>query len=163
MKVTKIFIRSAVLMLLATALATAQSDRGTITGTILDPASAVVPGAKLVLRNTDNGATTETESTVTGNFTLPSLPVGLYDLSVEVAGFKRVTQKGIQVQVDQTLRLDIKLEVGATTDSVTVTADAPLLKTENAEQSMNVKGEKVNDLPLNFGGGGPPAAVSATG
>jgi hypothetical protein len=141
-------------MLLATALATAQSDRGTITGTVLDPADAVVPGAKLVLRNTATGALSQTESTQTGNFTLPSLPVGIYDLSVEVAGFKKVTQKSIQVQVDQTLRLDIKLEVGNTAESVTVTADVPLLKTENAEQSMNVSGEKVNELPLNFGGGG---------
>ena len=154
MKYRKNLVRSAVLMLLATALAMAQSDRGTITGTVLDPANSVVPGAKLVLRNTETGAMSETQATVTGNFTLPSLPVGVYDLSVESPGFKKAVQKSLQVQVDQTLRLDIKLEVGATSDSVTVTADAPLLKTENAEQSMNVRGDKVNDLPLNFGGGG---------
>src|ERR1039457_3650894 len=153
-KYRKNLVRSAVLMLLATALAMAQSDRGTITGTVLDPANSVVPGAKLVLRNTETGAMSETQATVTGNFTLPSLPVGVYDLSVESPGFKKAVQKSLQVQVDQTLRLDIKLEVGATSDSVTVTADAPLLRTENAEQSMNVRGDKVNDLPLNFGGGG---------
>src|SRR6185369_7156798 len=122
----KNFVRSAVLLLLATALAMAQSDRGTITGTVLDPASAVVPGAKLVLRNTDNGATSEAEATLTGNFTLASLPVGVYDLTVEAAGFKKSVQKGLQVQVNQTLRIDIKLEVGGTTESVTVTADTPL-------------------------------------
>jgi len=148
------YFRSAVLMLLATALATAQSDRGTITGTVLDPVNAVVPGAKLTLRNTETGAVSEAQSTLTGNFTLASLPAGLYDLTVESAGFKKAVQKGLPVQVDQTLRFDVKLEVGNATESVTVTADVALLKTENAEQSMNVAGEKVNNLPLNFGGGG---------
>ncbi|MBZ5622068.1 MAG: TonB-dependent receptor [Acidobacteriia bacterium] len=154
MKHTKNLARSAVLLLLAAALATAQSDRGSITGTVLDPANAVVPGARLVLRNTETGALSETQTTLTGNFTLTSLPVGNYELSVEAAGFKKGIQQSLQVQVNQTLRLDMKLEVGATSESVTVTAEAALLKTENAEQSMNVRGDKVNDLPLNFGGGG---------
>ena len=75
-------------------------------------------------------------------------------MSAEAAGFKRTVQTGVTVQVAQTERVDFSLQVGVATESVTVTAEAPLLKTENAEQSMNVTGEKVNKLPLNFGGGG---------
>jgi hypothetical protein len=132
----------------------AQSDRGTITGTIVDQTAAVVPGAKVMAKLVETGAVSQATATETGNFTLPSLPVGTYELSVEAAGFKKTTQPGVVVQVAQTVRVDLKLEVGAATESVTVTAEAPMLKTENAEQSMNVTGEKVNDLPLNFGGGG---------
>ena len=141
-------------LLLFTAAVFAQSDRGTITGSVLDPAAAVVPGAKVSAKNLDNGATFETTTTDTGNFTLPSLPAGKYELNVEAAGFKRATRENLEVAVAQTLRIDTTLQVGASTESVTVTADAPLLKTENGEQSMNIKGDKVNNLPLNFGGGG---------
>jgi hypothetical protein len=140
-------------LLAATALV-AQSDRGSITGTINDPASALVPGAKVVAKNVETGTLTETAATATGNYTLTSLTAGTYDVSAEASGFKRMVQTGILVQVAQTARLDFTLQVGMTTDSVTVTGEAPILKTENAEQSMNVSGDKVNNLPLNFGGGG---------
>ena len=141
-------------LLLTASAALAQNDRGSITGTITDPASAVVPSAKVVARNIDTGALTETASTDTGNYTLSSLPAGIYEVTAEAAGFKKSVRQGIQVQVAQTERVDLSMQVGAATESVTVTAEAPLLKTENGEQSMVVKGDKVNDLPLNFGGGG---------
>ena len=67
---------------------------------------------------------------------------------------RKTSQAGIRVQVAQTARVDIRLEVGSTAESVVVTADAPLLRTENAEQSINVTGNRINNLPLNFGGGG---------
>ena len=145
---------STILVLLFSVAVFAQSDRGTITGTVTDPASAVVPGAKVVARNLENGATFETNTTATGDFTLTSLPAGNYEVNVEAAGFKKLSRPGVGVEVAQTLRVDLTLQVGASTETITVTAEAPLLRTENAEQSMNVKGDKVNDLPLNFGGGG---------
>jgi len=154
MRHTKNFVRSAVLVLLGAALATAQSDRGAITGTVTDPANAVVPGAKLVLRNIDTGALMETQTTPTGNFTLSSLPVGTYDLTVQAAGFKTEVASKLSVEIDNTISLNIKLQVGMTTDSVTVSAAAEMLKTDNAEQSMVVTGEKLNELPINFGGTG---------
>ncbi|MBC8165333.1 MAG: carboxypeptidase regulatory-like domain-containing protein [Bryobacteraceae bacterium] len=151
-------IRPVVFVLLATVgvplACFAQSDRGTITGTVLDPASAVVPGAQVAAVNRENGSIFQTVTTPTGNYTLPSLPAGLYDLSVELSGFKRVSQQAVQVQVAQTARLDFVLQVGTTTDTVTVTAEAQMLRTENAEQSINVSGNRINALPLNFGGGG---------
>ena len=93
-------------------------------------------------------------TTPAGIYAIAALPVGLYDLTVEAPGFNRKMQQGVRVQVAQTTRADVALQVGSTTESVTVKADAPLLKTENAEISMNVSGDKFNQLPLNFGAGG---------
>jgi len=131
-----------------------QSDRGTATGTVTDPAGAVIPGAKVVARNADNGAIFDTSTTGTGDYTIASMPAGKYEISVEAAGFKKEVRTDITVQVAQITRVDFALQVGANTETVTVSAEAAILRTENAEQSMNVSGEKVNDLPLNFGGGG---------
>src|SRR3954471_15725194 len=80
-------------------LVLSQSDRGTITGSISDEGAAVIPGAKLTVRNTQTGAVLETVTTTTGNFTLAQLPVGDYDLSVEAPGFKRFKQTGLRIQV----------------------------------------------------------------
>src|SRR5215471_18478353 len=133
----------------------AQADRGTLTGTITDPQGGIVPEAKVGLRNAQTGAQYETASTTTGNYSVSQLPAGTYDLNVEYTGFKRYTQHGIVVSVAQTERVDVALEVGSTTDSVTVTENASLLKTESAEQSYNLATERMNALPLNFGARGP--------
>lgn len=147
--------KSALLLLFCTAsFLVAQNDRGTITGTVQDPAGAVVPNANVVATSVDTAAEFKTVTTATGNYTIPSLPAGVYNLSVEAPGFKKITQNGIEVQVAQVARIDIKLQVGSTTESITITAEAPLLQTENAQQSMVVTDERMNDLPLNFGGGG---------
>src|SRR5207244_6745215 len=104
--------------------------------------------------NAETGAVAATVTTPTGNYTLASLPAGVYELMVEAPGFKKTTQTGIQVQVAQTSRLDITLQVGAATESITVNAEAPMMKTESAEQTINVSGERINNLPLNFGAAG---------
>src|ERR1035441_429811 len=83
-----------VFSLLALTVATfSQSDRGTITGTVSDPAQAVVPSAPVIAKNTETGAQYQTVTTATGNFTLPSLPSGIYDLSVTAAGFLGFVQQ----------------------------------------------------------------------
>ena len=150
----KNLVRSAIGLLILASLALAQSDRGTVTGTVMDPADAGVPGAKLLLRNTETGARTEAQSTATGNYAFTSIPVGTYELTVQADGFKTAVEKELQVQLDQTLRLDVKLAIGSATESITVSANAEMLKTDNAEQSMNVTGQKLNELPINFGGTG---------
>ncbi len=134
--------------LLLTLAAFAQSDRGTITGTVLDPAAAVIPGAKVTAKNAETGARYETVSTSTGNYTLSQLPAGSYDLGIEVTGFNQFLQKGIRVFVGGTERIDVTLQIGGTAESVTVRADASLLKTENAEQSTTIGVEKLDELPL---------------
>src|SRR5712692_3797957 len=98
----------------------AQSDRGTTTGTIADPAGAVVAGAKVEARNVDTGTPYEVASTGTGNYTLSQLPAGTYEVSIAVPGFKRFVRQNIVVQVAGTLRVDVTLEVGSAAESVTV-------------------------------------------
>src|ERR1017187_8697381 len=113
----------------------AQADRGTITGTITDPVSAVVPNANVVAVNSETQAQYTTVTTGTGNYTLAQMPAGVYSVTVEVPGFKKFVQQGIRVEVATVDAVDIALEVGAATDTVTITADAPLLRTESSDQS----------------------------
>ena len=132
----------------------AQSDRGVLTGRVSDPQSAIVVGAVVIARNADTGAEYRTVTTATGDYTLSSLPARRYDLIVEAAGFKTFVSESVLVQVAQTTRVDAALQIGATAEIVSVTAEAPLLKTANAEQGINISGDRLNTLPLNFGGGG---------
>jgi hypothetical protein len=129
----------------------AQSNRGSITGTVSDSAGALVPGAQVVITNAETGTKSNTVTTGTGNYSLVQLPVGTYTLSVEQPGFSKYEQTNIQVQVAVTTRVDVVLKVGAATESVTVSAESTLLKTENAEQSMTVGGKLIAELPINFG------------
>ncbi|MFL6415684.1 MAG: carboxypeptidase regulatory-like domain-containing protein, partial [Bryobacteraceae bacterium] len=130
----------------------AQTDRGTITGTISDPTGAFIQGAKVTATSIETGGVYDTVTTGTGNYTLPSLPAGHYNLSATAGGFSRYLQEGIEVQVAQTARIDVVLKIGTASETVTVQADAPLLKTENAEQSQTVTGDTINNLPLTLGG-----------
>jgi len=129
-------------------VALAQSDRGTITGTISDPAGAVVANAAVQIKNVENGAVYQAGATATGNYTLAQLPAGQYELSVEVPGFKKFVRKNVTVEVAQTYRVDVVLEVGSNTESVTVNAEAPLLKTESGELSHTVSTNTMNNLPV---------------
>src|SRR6185503_5125831 len=99
----------------------AQSDRGTITGTVADPAGAVVASAPIEIRNIETGVVSRAASSATGNYTLAQLPAGQYELSVSVAGFKKYVRQSLTVGVAQTFRVDVLLEVGSNTESVTVT------------------------------------------
>src|ERR1700691_3756838 len=100
----------AVSIFLFVSAAFAQSDRGTITGTITDPAGAVVPNAPIEAKNVGTGAVYPAASSATGNYTIPQLPIGTYDLSVTVAGFKKYTRTGITIEAYAIDRVDIALE-----------------------------------------------------
>ena len=138
----------AVLLCVVAGAAWGQTDRGTITGTIVDPAGAVLSAAPIELRNAETGAVYQAESSATGNYTLPQIPTGNYEMSVSVAGFKRFVRQNIALGVAQTLRVDIALEVGLASESVTVTDEVTLLKTESGELSHNVATSTVNQLPV---------------
>ena len=136
--------------LLFLATVQAQSDRGTITGTVTDQAGAMVPDATVVVTNADTGIATRVATSDTGNYTVPSLPAGPYQVAVTKDGFKRFTQSGITVAVAATARVDVSLQVGAATESITITSEAPLLKTEDAEVTHDMSGDFVSSLPINF-------------
>jgi hypothetical protein len=126
----------------------AQSDRGTITGTIVDPAGAVIAGAMIDAKNVATGAVYPTASSDTGNYTIAQLPAGNYELTVTVPGFKKYVRGGLQVEVAANIRVDVGLEVGSASESITVEAAATLLKTEGGEVSHNVSTETLDDLPI---------------
>jgi len=141
-------VRLLVVVSLLAAAAFAQTDRGTITGTISDPAGALVAGAAVEARNVATGSVFPVASSATGNYTIANLPAGDYELTVTVAGFKKFVRTGLVVQVAGTLRVDATLEVGAATESVTVTELAPLLKTEGGEVASNIPTNTLNNLPI---------------
>jgi hypothetical protein len=144
-------MRSLVGALCALSLASAlfaQSDRGTITGTVTDTTGAVVANAQIQAKQLETGSLFPTTSTATGNYTLTQLPVGPYEVTVTLTGFKKFVRSGITVQVAQVLRIDIPLEVGAASESVTVSAEASLLKTESGDVSQNVEVQTLDTLPI---------------
>lgn len=129
-------------------LAFGQGGLGTITGTISDPAGLAVPGATVEATNPGTGVVYSGASTNAGNFTVANLPVGTYTVTVKVPGFKTYTHANLAVAATQVLREDIALQIGAATESVTVQAEASLLKTETGEQSHNITLEQLDDSPV---------------
>src|SRR5882724_4443483 len=136
------------LSLLGIVSAFAQGNSGSITGTITDPAGAVVANAAVEGKNIGTGSLYATVSTSTGNYTLAELPPGNYEVKFTVPGFKTLNRGPLEVGARQTLRIDGSLEVGGTTESVTVTDAAPLLITESSEISFNVSTNRLQDLPV---------------
>ena len=127
----------------------AQSTGGaTIVGTITDTTGATVPGAKVVARNTGTSFVHESVTSPQGDFYLPNLNSGSYELRVEAAGFKKVVRSGIILRINESPRIDIQLEVGDVAESVQVDARPPLLETETAGSGQVLDGELVEKLPV---------------
>ena len=125
---------AAVFVMITGAIAFAQSNQGTITGTISDPGGAVVAGAQIEVRNADTGVIYRGGTSNTGNYVIP-VPVGTYEITVNVPGFKRYVQSNVQVVVATDTRKDLTLEIGLASEAVTVADTAPLLKTESGEMN----------------------------
>jgi hypothetical protein len=136
-----------------------QTSTGTITGTVTDPAGAVVAGASVEVRNTDTGVLYPTVTTNTGLYTTINLPLGAYSVTVTVPGFKKYVRSGLSIAAGQILGIDISLEVGAAADSVTVSAEASLLKTESGDVAHNITLDQLDGLPV-LGVGGTNAGSS---
>jgi hypothetical protein len=139
-----------VFLLACLPVASAQSDRGSLTGVVSDSKGSVIQKATVSMRNADSGEQYNTTTTDTGSFTLSSLPAGKYDLHVEARGFKGYEQNGITISVAEAALQNVALSVGSVTETVTVTTDATLLKTENAEQSTTISRVALNEMPIGF-------------
>ena len=142
-------------LLLAALAAFGQGGNGSITGTIADSSGAVVPNVSIEVKNSETGAVFNGGTSSTGNYVV-SVPAGKYELTVTASGFKKYVRSNMAVVTAGNTRLDVTLEVGAVSDTVTVTDVAPLMKTESGEISHTVQTSDVNDLPLltTNGGGG---------
>jgi carboxypeptidase family protein len=119
-----------------------------LTGGIRDASGAVVPGASIVVVNEGTGIKWEAKSNQDGIFTVPLLQPGNYRVSVQAPGFRAVSRTGIQLEVAQTAAMDFTLDVGAATESITVTDSAPLLDSGSNAIGGLVTSEKVEDVPL---------------
>jgi hypothetical protein len=130
----------------------AQSDRATITGTVTDVNSAVVPATRVVVTNVGTGVAITTTTDNYGLYIVGNLPIGSYMVSFTKGGFKILDRKGITLLIGQVAEIDAALEVGGATETVEVTGEAPILQTEDSVQSTNLTGEAVSELPLNVNG-----------
>ncbi len=127
----------------------AQQTTGTILGTVRDNTGAVVSGAKVTITETSKGTVQNFTSDESGSYNAPFLIPGTYSVSAEMAAFKRQMREGVTLQVDQKARIDFTLEVGQVTETVSVTAGAPLVKSESAELGEVITERAVRELPLN--------------
>jgi len=128
--------------------ALAQSDRGSIVGTVKDPNGAVVGDAKVSVTSLDSGEVREVKTSNDGNYSVPELKAAPYKLTVEATGFKTATIDRVQVAVQVTRRADINLEIGNVGESVTISSDAPILQMDSPVQQLNVTERQVRELPL---------------
>ncbi len=126
----------------------AQDPRGRIVGLVTDSSGAVIPDASVTAIHLEMNTRFVTRSNAAGNYELPYLLPGKYRLVVEVQGFKRYEREPIEVRVGETLTLDVSLEVGTVGETVTVTAEAPMLESASASVSMVIERRLLEDLPI---------------
>jgi hypothetical protein len=144
--------RNILVLLGLAACAWGQLNRGSITGTVTDASGAAVPGAKVVAQNQGTNAATDTTTNEAGQYNFPNLPVGSYAISVESTNFKRATRKDVELSVSQITRVDVSLEVGSTTESVTVSAEVSRVQTDSPEVGTSLNNDQMKDLPLSIAG-----------
>ena len=140
-------VAAAALMLAIAGSAHAQEFRATIRGQILDSSKGALPGATVTVTNVDTNETATAVSNAEGSYTIPFLRPGAYSLSVELSGFQKYTRTGMRLEVNQTATINIELGVGLT-ESVSVTAESPLLETSNANRGTVIDSARIAELPL---------------
>ena len=135
-------------LLLFAAGAAAQST-ALLTGTVVDPTGAVVPGAQITCRNVDTDLKSSAVANSAGIFRFPDLPVGAYELTISREGFGTLVRGGIQLLTDQTVDLTLTLRLGQTSQSVEVSAPAPLVQRATSDLGIIVDNRQMTELPLN--------------
>jgi hypothetical protein len=147
----RLMILSAITLLSSLALAApgvAQENRATIVGTITDSQGNALPNATVKATNIETNTTTATTSNDSGLYTLPFLPVGRYRINISANGLKTVVRDGVELRVGDRIQLDFSMEVGAVTETVNVSSQAPLLEAATASRGQVIDEAKVRDLPL---------------
>ena len=138
---------AALLSLIATA--SGQEFRASIVGRVTDSSGAVVPNARVTATNLETSASIKTQTTATGDYVLTALPPGNYRLEVELAGFKKHVRDGITLNIQERPTIDVALEAGEVSTSITVSAEASQLEVSNASRGELITGKVLVDLPLN--------------
>jgi len=143
------YVFASVLTVLAMVPLAAQSPTASVIGRVLDPSGAVIPGVAIRVTNVATNQSRDSASNSAGDYTVPYLTPGLYVLEARGDGFRVYKHTEFNLQVDQELRLDIKLEVGATTESVTVTVTPVALNTESGMRGDVTSNAELSEMPLN--------------
>ncbi len=137
-------------LLFAAAQVCAQNITGSISGKVVDPSGAAVPNANVMATSAAKNTTAKTVTTAQGDFSLAGLLPGSYDITVEVAGFKRLEDRNIELNAEDHLALGtLTLQLGAVTDTIQVVAEASPLQTESAERSQAIVGKQIQNIEVN--------------
>src|SRR5215510_10081304 len=134
-----------VLIALGTCLSVAQTAASTISGTVKDTSGALVPGVSITIKHTESGLTRTIVSGERGGYNVSLLPVGAYEITTTMPGFKQAVRSGINLVVGQEAVVDLTLEVGANTEQVTVTEEAPLMNTTTSSTSALITEQQVKE------------------
>ena len=148
------FLFVSLLLAFSAITALAQSDRGSIAGTVLDSSGGAVANAKVSVTSTETGANYDAISGPTGGFRVQDVRVGTYDVSVSSPGFRVEKKTGVIVQVNSTASLEFSLQAGDVKETLTVLADAPAVQTETSEIGTVVSTKQIEELPLALNGTG---------
>ena len=127
----------------------AQVLYGSVVGTVKDAQGAAIPAATIVITNKETNLTRETVTGAEGDYTVSTVPPGHYDVKVTLTGFREFVQTNVPVSAGQLSRVDVKLEIGALTETVTVASDAQLLQTDKSDLHTELRSKEITNLPLN--------------
>ncbi len=130
--------------------AAAQATRGTLLGTITDQSGAALPGATVVITETRTNLSREVITNETGNYTVPNLLDGIYNVKAELQGFKTVIREGVRLTTNASVRVDLALGVGTIEETITVTGETPLLQTDRTDTGRTLESIQVAAMPLSF-------------
>jgi hypothetical protein len=122
---------------------------GRILGTITDQSGGAVKDARVIITNVDTGVPRNLSTNEAGDYVAPNLPPGMYRITVEATGFKRIERTGVRLEVGKDVRIDLSLTPGDIAETIRVTGDAPLIETTNDTQGGSFANKAINDLPLN--------------
>ena len=141
---------AAVFVLGCAAIARAQAVKGGLVGNIGDQSGFALPGVTVTITEVNTNISYSTVTNESGNYVFTNLKDGTYRVAAELSGFKRVVRDGVDVPVNATLRVDLKMEVGAVEESITVVGESPLLQTDRADTSRIIESVHLAEVPLGF-------------
>ncbi len=136
-------------MAFITASLFAQTPAARLVGDVRDASGAGVPGAAVTVKSIGTNEARTVRTNAAGEYSVPNLQPGLYDAEADAAGFRRLKQTGVELQVNQTARLDFRLQIGAVAESIEVNAQIPLLNTENSVKGDVIVNAEIANMPLN--------------